>query len=92
MPETVIVALLSLIGTLGGAYFASKKTTSLIVYRLEQLEQKVEKHNQVVERTYEVEKKLAVMKDHQQEFDERLGNLERDAQPVCAKQCAGANN
>ena len=92
MPETVIVALLSLIGTLGGAYFASKKTTSLIVYRLEQPEQKVEMHNQVVERTYEVEKKLAGRKDPQQEFDERLGNLERDAQPACAKQCTGANN
>ena len=45
MTETVIVAVLSLIGTMAGAYFANKKSAALIAYRLEQLEQKVAKHN-----------------------------------------------
>ena len=40
----IIIAVLALIGTLGGAYFANKKTTALVVYRLEQLEKKVDKH------------------------------------------------
>ena len=38
MTETVIVAVLSLIGTMAGAYFANKKSAALIAYRLEELE------------------------------------------------------
>lgn len=60
MTETIVVAILSLlgtfIGTLGGIMAANK----LVVYRIEQLEKKVEKHNHVVERMYALETKLAV--------------------------------
>lgn len=56
--DTIIVATISLIGTLAGSYFANSKTTALLSYRMEQLEKKVEKHNQVVERTYKIEKDL----------------------------------
>ena len=79
MEATIVVAILSLIGNLGGAYLAGRKTTALVVYRLSELEKKVDKHNHVVERMYEVEKKLALIKDHQQEIIERVGNLEKDA-------------
>ena len=79
MEATIVVAILSLIGTLGGAYLAGRKTTALVVYRLSELEKKVDKHNNVVERMYEVEKKLALIKDHQQEITERVENLEKDA-------------
>ena len=79
MEATIVVAILSLIGTLGGAYLAGRKTTALVVYRLSELEKKVDKHNHVVERMYEVEKKLALIKEHQQEIIERVGNLEKDA-------------
>ena len=51
----IIIAVLSLLGTLGGAYFANKKSTALIAYRLEQLEKKQDKHNQLIERTYALE-------------------------------------
>lgn len=56
--DTVIVAVISLMGTLAGSYFANSKTTALLSYRMEQLEKKVEKHNQVIERTYKIEKDL----------------------------------
>lgn len=79
MEATIVVAILSLIGTLGGAYLAGRKTTALVVYRLSELEKKVDKHNKVVERMYEVEKNLALVKDHQQEITERVGNLEKGA-------------
>ena len=52
MTEAIIVALLGLVGTLAGSYLANRKSTALIAYRLEQLEQKVSKHNNLVERTY----------------------------------------
>ena len=79
MEATIVVAILSLIGTLGGAYHAGRKTTALVVYRLSGLEKKVDKHNNVVECMYEVEKKLALIKDHHQEITERVENLEKDA-------------
>ena len=47
----VIVGLLSLLGN----YLSNKKSQALIAYRLEQLEKKVDKHNQVVERTFVLE-------------------------------------
>ena len=49
MTEGILIAVLSLLGTLGGSYFANKKSSALIAYRLEELEKKVDKHNSVVE-------------------------------------------
>lgn len=49
---SLLSALCSLIGSLGGILVTSK----LNIYRLEQLEKKVDKHNHLVERMYEIEK------------------------------------
>ena len=38
---SLTIAALSFLGTLCGAYFANRKSTALIVYRLEQVEKKV---------------------------------------------------
>lgn len=54
MSETVIVAMLSLVGTFGGIVTANRLT----VFRIEQLEKKVEKHNQIVERTFKLEGRM----------------------------------
>ena len=59
----IVVAAIALVGTLGGSYIANKKTTALIAYRLEQLENKVNKHNNVIERTYALEKKEAILEE-----------------------------
>lgn len=58
MPETIIVAIISLIGTLAGSYYSQRRSSALIAYRLEQLEKKVDKHNHLVERMYRVEERL----------------------------------
>jgi hypothetical protein len=60
MTEAIIVAIFSLCGTLAGAYMANRKSSALIAYRLEQLEEKVNKHNNVIERTFELEKRISV--------------------------------
>ena len=70
MSETIIVAIISLIGTLFGSYLAQRKTTALVVYRLEQLEKKVDKHNSVIERTYILEEKMKVA-------NHRISDLEK---------------
>ena len=68
MPDTVIVAVLSLIGTFVGSFSGIQ----LIKYRIEQLEKKVEKHNSIVERTYLLEEKIKVA-------NHRIEDLERKA-------------
>ena len=63
MTETVIVAILSLIGTLVGSLFGILTANKLTNYRIEQLEKKVEKHNSVIERVYKLEKHEAVIEE-----------------------------
>lgn len=52
----IIVAVLALIGSVIGSALANNKTQALIGYRLDELEKKVERHNQVVERTVVLER------------------------------------
>lgn len=56
--STIIVAALALIGTLAGSFFANSKTTAVLDVRIQSLEDKVNKHNQVVERMAIAEQSL----------------------------------
>lgn len=62
----IVVAILSLVGTFIGSYSGIR----LMSYRIEQLEKKVEKHNNVVERMALVEKDIRVA-------NHRIDDLER---------------
>lgn len=75
MSETIIVALLSLAGTLIGSLFGILAANKLVVYRIEQLEKKVEKHNNVLERVYVLETNEAVMKEELKNANDRIDNL-----------------
>ena len=55
MESEVIVALLGLLGTLSGSFLGAVATSRLTQYRLQQLEEKVNKHNNIIERTYILE-------------------------------------
>ena len=78
MTEAIIVAAFSLLGTLAGAYFSNKKSVALISYRLEQLEQKVAKHNSLVERMYNLEKREDVIEEKMRVANHRIEDLEHD--------------
>lgn len=75
--DTIIVAVLSLIGTLAGTYFSNRKGQVLIAYRLEQLEQKVQAHNNLVERMYKVEEQAAIHEEKIKTANHRLDDLEK---------------
>ena len=79
MTEALIVAALGLVGTLVGSYLANRKSTALIAYRLEQLEQKVSKHNKLVERTYALEESVALMDERVRVANHRIADLEGHA-------------
>ena len=79
MTEAIIVAALGLVGTLVGSYLANRKSTALIAYRLEQLEQKVSKHNNLVERTYALEESVAQMDERVRVANHSIADLEGHA-------------
>ena len=66
MIESIIIAIISLVGTLIGSFSGFKLTS----YRLSQLEKKVDKHNHFAERMPVIEEKIAVM-------NHRISDLER---------------
>lgn len=80
MSETVLVALLALLGTLGGTFGGILTANKLTNYRIEQLEKKVEKHNRVVERVYILEKNEAVMDEELKVANHRIQDLENQLQ------------
>ena len=55
MSEAVIVAILGFAGTLAGSLLGVLAAQKLTQYRLSQLEEKVNKHNNLIERTYRLE-------------------------------------
>lgn len=76
--SSIIIALFSLAGTLGGSYFASRKTTALIAYRLEQLEKRVQAHNNLVDRTYRLEEKTELQEEKIKVANHRIEDLEKE--------------
>ena len=76
MTDTIIVAILSLAGTLGGSLLGILAANKLTNYRIEQLEKKVEKHNSVIERVYAIEKHEAVVDEEIAVVNHRIEDLE----------------
>lgn len=74
----VYIALIGLVGSAIGAAAGIILNTKLIVYRIEQLEKKVDKHNNTIERTYELEKKCEVMEEKIDVANHRIKDLENN--------------
>ncbi len=76
MPAEVIAAALSLVGTLVGTLGGIALSSNLTNYRIEQLEKKVEKHNNLITRTYKLEQEFAVMDEKVKVANHRIDDLE----------------
>ena len=63
MDPIITVALISGACTLVGTFAGILASSKLTVYRLEQLEKKVDKHNTVIERTYALETRVCVIEN-----------------------------
>lgn len=70
MSATIISSLISAAVTLIVCLISQNKTKALIVYRLEELEKKQDKHNSVIERTYKLEQDVAVIKEQIHELSQ----------------------
>lgn len=63
MPDTVLVALIGALASGLCALLGAVASAKLTQYRLSQLEAKVQAHNNLVERMYEVEKRQDIMEE-----------------------------
>ena len=61
MTPEIVVGLLSLAGTLGGSLLGVLTSNKLTLYRIQQLEEKVNKHNNLIERMYKAEDRLNIV-------------------------------
>lgn len=88
MSETVLAALIaagsSITVCLISNHFQHKRTIAkmqetvkLFIYRVEQLEKKQDKHNGVIERLYEVERKLGIDEEKISVANHRIDDLEK---------------
>jgi hypothetical protein len=80
---SLISALSAIVVCMINNHFQNKKVQKahndnivLISYRLEQLEHKVDKHNNLIDRTYELERKTAVLEEKQAVANHRIDDLE----------------
>lgn len=76
MDATIITGLISagaaIIVCLINNHFTRKQTESIILYRIDQLEKSVSRHNNLIDRVYKVEQDVAL-------HGERISNLEKGA-------------
>lgn len=70
--KTLITAGFALLGV----YLANRKAAALMDYRLSQLEKKVDKHNNMIERTYKLEEANQLQEAELKRHNERLKIIE----------------
>lgn len=77
MSAEIIIAGLSLLGTLAGTAGGIIVSGKLVNYRIEQLEKKVEKHNNLITRTFRLEQAVALLDERVRVANHRISDLER---------------
>ena len=76
MSDTVLVAMLSLLGTLTGTLGGIVVSNKLVNFRLQELEKRVQAHNNLVERTYHLESEMEVVHEQIKVANHRITDLE----------------
>lgn len=74
--ETIISACISAGVTLVVCLFQQQKTRALMEYKLDELTKRVDKHNNIVERTYNLESKAEVQEEQIKVANHRIADLE----------------
>lgn len=77
MSDAVIVALIGLLGSGMGSLVGVIVSSKLTTYRLEQLEKKVEAHNNLIDRTYKLEAHEELIDQEIETIHETIGDLKK---------------
>ena len=76
MSDTLIVALISLVGTLAGTFGGIMTSNKLTGYRIQKLEEQVSKHNNLVERVFRLEDNDKLLEEKISVANHRIADLE----------------
>ncbi|MBQ7968471.1 MAG: hypothetical protein IJ292_01430 [Clostridia bacterium] len=76
MTTELITSIIGVLGSFLGSLAGIMINTKLMNYRIEQLEKKVDKHNKVVDRVYNLEKHTAVFDEDLKVVNHRISDLE----------------
>lgn len=76
MTNEILVGVLSLIGTVIGTFGGIMASNRLTNYRVEQLENQVKKHNNLIDRMYKVEERTEILEHAQKVANHRIDDLE----------------
>ena len=76
MQPEVVVGLLSLCGTLIGTLGGIMAANKLVIYRIGELEKKVEKHNNVIERVFKLEDNDVLLEEKIKVLNNRIDHIE----------------
>lgn len=82
MNETVLVAIISLFGTLFGSFAGIITSGKLTNYRLSELEKRVENLSTLIEKTHTLEKQSTLSQEKLRLVEQRVGNLEKSAMQI----------
>lgn len=67
--ETIIVAIIALIGTISSGVLSAIISNNLMKYRVEQLEKKVDKHNNLIDRMYKAESNIKLIQEEVEQLE-----------------------
>ena len=71
--ESIIVACITGVVTLIGVILSNSKSRAVMEVKLDALSEKIEKHNQVLERTYRLEQDMAVVQNDIENLTRKVG-------------------
>lgn len=77
MSDTIMVAIISLVGTLAGTFGGIMTSNKLTGYRIERLEEQMKKYNNLIERTFKLEENTALQEEKIKVANHRIDDLER---------------
>ncbi len=76
--EGIVVALIGLAGSAIGSLVGILTSSKLTSYRLEQLEKRVQAHNNLIERTYKLEERTELQEEKIKVANHRIEDLENE--------------
>ena len=85
MGPTIIIAIISFIGTCVGTIGGIITTNKLTNYKIEQLQRKVDAHNNLITRTYELEKNMGIVFQKIEENKSDIQDIKKDVKGIMEK-------
>lgn len=85
MDSSIVVGILAMVGTLGGSALGVLGSQKLTDHRLKKLEEKQDKHNNMIERQYKTEGEVAELQHDVRDMKTDIHDIKKDVGTLKAK-------